>query len=221
MAARTSGATSAASSASRLSFNRVGAARSAGPQRPGWTINSVLPSGISDISSTSSTVRKRPVIWNPAKWSVVRHPCRARTRWKRRRNSPQNRQLGSAFALMYRLRLRSCKLLGAFVISPLPPMLSVPVQNSRVPSLRGHYSASPLLRTHPPPSRRSPISRFRRLYGSLLRRFRGGARRASPVARCLLVIVLPLPPSQRVPPLQSVATFHAAFALPTGARPLR
>ena len=34
-ARRTSGATSAASSASRLSFNRVRAARRAGPQRPG------------------------------------------------------------------------------------------------------------------------------------------------------------------------------------------
>src|ERR1700751_5967300 len=37
--------------------------------------------------------------------------------------SPQKRQDGSAFALTYRLLLRSCKLMGAFVISPLPPML--------------------------------------------------------------------------------------------------
>src|ERR1019366_9217310 len=87
--------------------------------------------------------------------------------------------------------------------------------------LHGHYSASPLLRTPPPPSRRSPISRLRRLYGSLLRRFRGGARRASPVARCILVIVLSLPPRQSVPPPQSIATFHAAFALSAGAQPLR
>src|SRR5438445_13534734 len=94
---------------------------------------------------------------------------------------PQKRQVGSAFALTYRLRLRSCKLMGAFVISPLPPMLLEPLQNSRAPSLHGHYSASPLLRTRPSPSRRSPTSRFRRLYGSLLRRFRSGARRASPV----------------------------------------
>src|ERR1019366_7655508 len=66
-------------------------------------------------------------------------------------------------------------------------------------SLHGHYSASPLLRTPPPPSRRSPISRLRRLYGSLLRRFRGGARRASPVARCIPVIGLSLHPRQSVP----------------------
>src|SRR5437899_3366674 len=113
---------------------------------------------------------------------------------------PQKRQVGSAFALTYRLRLRSCKLMGAFVISPLPPMLLEPLQNSRVPSLHGHYSASPLLRTHPSPSRRSPTSRFRRLYGSLLRRFRSRARRASPVAWRILVIVLSLLPRQSVPP---------------------
>src|SRR6516225_9058296 len=34
---------------------------------------------------------------------------------------PHNRQVGSAFAWMYSLRLRSCRLIGAFVISPLPP----------------------------------------------------------------------------------------------------
>src|SRR6516225_12249005 len=36
--------------------------------------------------------------------------------------SPQKRQVGSAFALTYILLLRSCKLMGAFVISPLPPI---------------------------------------------------------------------------------------------------
>src|SRR3954451_15587214 len=51
-------------------------------------------------------------------------------------------------------------------------------------------AAQRTLRTHPSPSRRSPISRCRRLYGSLLRRFRDGARRVSPVARHILVIVL-------------------------------
>src|SRR4030095_3359715 len=115
---------------------------------------------------------------------------------------PQKRQAGSAFALTYRLRLRSCKLMGAFIISPLPPILLEPLHNSRVPWLNGHYSASPLLRTRPPPSRRSPTSRVRRLYGSLLRRFRGGARRASPVALRILVIVLSLLPRQSVPPHQ-------------------
>src|SRR5512135_3184951 len=37
--------------------------------------------------------------------------------------------------------------------------------NSRAPSLRGHYPASPLLRAHPPPSRLRPTSRGVRLYG--------------------------------------------------------
>jgi len=124
---------------------------------------------------------------------------------------PQKRQVGSAFALTYRLRLRSCKLMGAFVISPLPPMLLEPLQNSRAPSLHGHYSASPLLRTRPSPSRRSPTSRFRRLYGSLLRRFRSGARRASPVAWRILVIVLSLLPARVSRRIGQIATFHAAF----------
>src|SRR6478736_7495948 len=39
------------------------------------------------------------------------------------------------------------------------------VANGRAPSLHGHYSASSLVRTHPPPSRLRPTSRFRRLYG--------------------------------------------------------
>src|SRR5260370_40858662 len=37
--------------------------------------------------------------------------------------SPQKRQAGSAFALMYRLLRRSCTLMGVFVISPVPPVL--------------------------------------------------------------------------------------------------
>src|SRR5258707_3960544 len=39
------------------------------------------------------------------------------------------------------------------------------IANGRAPSLRGHYSASSLLRTQPPPSRLRPTSRLRRLYG--------------------------------------------------------
>src|SRR5262245_29159145 len=46
-----------------------------------------------------------------------------------------------------------------------PPMSSEEVQNRGVPSLHGRYPASLLLRTPPPPSRRRPISRGRRLYG--------------------------------------------------------
>jgi len=52
---------------------------------------------------------------------------------------------------------RLCHLVLAFLIAG-------EVTNSRAPSLRGHCSASSLLRTHPPPSRRRSISRLRRLY---------------------------------------------------------
>src|SRR5215475_3297600 len=47
---------------------------------------------------------------------------------------PQKRQAGSAFALAYILRRRSCRLMGVFVIAPLPPMLSKALQT--VGSLR-------------------------------------------------------------------------------------
>src|SRR3984893_17035406 len=52
---------------------------------------------------------------------------------------------------------RLCHLVLAFLIAG-------EVTNSRAPSLRGRYSASLLLRTHPPPSRRRSISRLSRLY---------------------------------------------------------
>src|SRR6266568_6784245 len=44
--------------------------------------------------------------------------------------SPQKRQVGSAFALTYRLLLRSCKLMGVFVISPLPSFLLESLQTA-------------------------------------------------------------------------------------------
>src|SRR5450759_5311657 len=46
----------------------------------------------------------------------------------------------------------------------LASLIAGEVTNSRAPSLRGHCSASSLLRTHPPPSRRRSISRLSRLY---------------------------------------------------------
>src|ERR1700687_617152 len=44
--------------------------------------------------------------------------------------SPQNRQCGSAFALAYIFRLRSCKLMGVVVISPSPPVLPEELQTA-------------------------------------------------------------------------------------------
>src|ERR1700730_16112128 len=46
---------------------------------------------------------------------------------------PQNRQDVSAFALTYSLRLRSCKLMDAFVISSLPSRLKEPLQTEGPP----------------------------------------------------------------------------------------
>src|SRR5215467_7541206 len=136
--------------------------------------------------------------------------------------SPQKRQVGSAFALTYRLRLRSCKLLDAFVISSLPPMLLEPLQNSRAPSLHGHYSASPLLRARPSPSRLPLISRVYAGYtGSCSADFATGRGGLLHLLGVSLSSCCRYVPRQSVPPHQSVATFHAAFALRTGARPLR
>jgi hypothetical protein len=55
--------------------------------------------------------------------------------------------------------------MGAFVISPLPPVRLELLHNSRASSLHGHYPASALLLAPPSPSRRPPTSRCRRLYG--------------------------------------------------------
>ena len=64
-----------------------------------------------------------------------------------------------------------------------------------VPLLPGRYSGSSLIRTLPPPSRLSvhfPL--FTVIESTLLQRFLSGTRRASPVARHVLVTVLSLPP---------------------------
>src|SRR2546422_11437975 len=93
--------------------------------------------------------------------------------------------------------------MGVVVVfmSPLPPVLSENMQNSRAPSLHGHYPASSLLRTRPSPSRLRPISREDPVIRpTLLRRFRGGTRRGSPVARCVLVTVLSLLTPPECPP---------------------
>src|SRR6201995_2310224 len=59
--------------------------------------------------------------------------------------SPQKRQDGSAFALTYILRLRSCKSMDAFVISSLPsPMLETlqmagPLRSADITPLHRYY----------------------------------------------------------------------------------
>src|SRR6516162_4108946 len=79
--------------------------------------------------------------------------------------NPQKRQAGSAFALTYRLHLRSCKLMGAFLISPLPPILLEPVQTA---GPLGSTGITPLLRYYEPlqdPLVFPPISWVLQLYG--------------------------------------------------------
>jgi hypothetical protein len=87
------------------------------------------------------------------------------------KGSPQNRQVGSAFALTYRLLLRSCNRMGVFVIPPLPPMLLEPLQTAgplRSPGITPvhHYSGPG---RHPLAFHRFPgVSGYK---VSLLRRF--------------------------------------------------
>src|SRR5208283_1284094 len=104
------------------------------------------------------------------------------------------------------------------------PVLACPyvgdVTNGRAPSLRGHCSASLLLRTHPPPSRLRPTSRFRRLYGlpcsGNFSLGRGGL---------LQLLGTPLSPCCRFHPAEVTSRIsqysagHAAFALRLRARP--
>jgi len=117
---------------------------------------------------------------------------------------PQKRQDGSAFALTYSLRLRSCKSTGAFVISPLPSL------RRRRCKWQGPFAPWTLLRflatTDPAATLSSsadfPVSPVIR--PTLLRRFLARTRRASPVAQHVLVIVLSLPPRRDKQPYRSV-----------------
>src|SRR3984893_4846192 len=127
--------------------------------------------------------------------------------------SPQNRQDGSAFALTYILRLRSCKSMDAFVISSLPSLCW------RHCKWQGPFAPRTLLRfiaTADPAATLSssavfPVSPVIR--PTLLRRFRAGTRRASPVAQHVLVTVLSLPPRRGEHPYRSV------FSCSCGLRP--
>ena len=88
---------------------------------------------------------------------------------------------------------RSCKLMGAFLISPLPPLLLEP---SQIAGLLRSTGVAPFPRYYRPS--RFPLADHR-LPGvagytvSLLRRFLDGTRRVFPVAQHDLVTVLSLP----------------------------
>jgi hypothetical protein len=117
---------------------------------------------------------------------------------------PQKRQDGSAFALTYILRRRSCRLMGVVVIAPLPPMLSKVLRT--VGSLRS-TGIPPLPRYYGPLRHPLIFSRFPGgpvIRPTLLRWFPSGMRRASPVAWRVLVSMPSLPPRQSGPPRQPV-----------------
>ena len=130
------------------------------------------------------------------------------------------RPAASAFALSYSRCLRSCSLMGAVVMAPLPPVWPAAVPTSRAPSLHGHYPASSLLRARPPSSRRRPTSRGRRLYGLPC-----SADFAAGRGGLLQLLYASSSPCCRSHPagvprrLSHAATGHAAFALCRRARP--
>src|SRR3954469_11255535 len=125
--------------------------------------------------------------------------------------SPQKRQDGSAFALTYSLRLRSCNSMDAFVISSLPSL------RWRHCKWQGPFAPRTLLRflaTPDPAATLSSLADFPVspvIRPTLLRRFRAGTRRASPVAQHVLVTVPSLPPRRGEKPYRSV--FGCSYCL--------
>src|SRR6185436_9559441 len=136
-------------------------------------------------------------------------------------NRPQNRQNGSAFALTYILRRRSCRLIGVFVMSPLPPVLS---EELRTVGSLCSTGITPLHRYDGP--LRHPLV-FGRFPGGpvirppLLHRFRDGTRRASPVAQRGLVPMLSLPPRRSDSPCQPGCDGSCCLRLHSGRLGLR
>src|SRR5436309_16085202 len=104
--------------------------------------------------------------------------------------SPQKRQDGSAFALTYSLRLRSCNSMDAFVISSLPSL------RWRHCKWQGPFAPQTLLRflATPDPAATLPSSADFSvspvILHTMLRRVRSGTRRALPVAE---QVIVPLP----------------------------
>jgi len=133
--------------------------------------------------------------------------------------SPQKRQARSAFALMYRLLLRSCKLMVSLSYHPCLPFCWSHCKQ------QGPFAPRPLRRFAatagpPPPSRLPPFSWVRQLYGFLASAiFHNGTRRASPVARHGLITCCPYHPAGVSCRLGQPAPCHAAFAPKERARP--
>src|SRR6516225_8246937 len=124
---------------------------------------------------------------------------------------PQKRQDGSAFALTYILRLRSCKSMDALSSRPCHPLCW------RRCKWQGPFAPRTLLRfiaSTDPSATLSSSADFPGLpviRPTLLRRFLAGTRRVSPVAQHVLVTVLSLPPRRGEQPYRSV--FGWSFCL--------
>ena len=113
---------------------------------------------------------------------------------------PQNRQAGAACAFPSLLRCRSCRLLGACVLSPLPPMppQSATQQGPCAPQACPRFPAPTDPSAPLASSVACPGDRFDNLPG--FRRCRGGPRRASPGASRGRVARLSRPPRRSGPP---------------------
>ena len=122
----------------------------------------------------------------------------------------------SAFARAKILSLRSCRSWAALSSRP---GLSLSVEECHQ---QGRFAPRTLLRFGATTSPSATLSSSTDFPGSpvlrppWLRRFRGGTRRASPVARRALVTVLSLPPRRRVPPRQPHCGSSCCLRPPVG-----
>src|ERR1019366_9030216 len=133
--------------------------------------------------------------------------------------TPQKRQDGSAFALTYILRLRSCKSMDAFIISSSPSL------GRSHYKWQGPFAPRTLLRfiaTSDPSATLSSSTDFPGspvIRPTLLRRFLAGTRRASPVSSMSLSPCCRFHPAEVNNRVGQSSAIHAAFAPTLKARP--
>src|SRR5215472_11281200 len=133
--------------------------------------------------------------------------------------NPQKRQAGSAFALTYRLLLRSCKLIGAFLISPC-----LPFRWNRYKQ-QGPFAPQALPRFLATMGPSKTLSSSTDFLGAPVIRLPCSADFATGRGLLqLLCVSLPsccrFSPRQSGSPLQSGATIHTAFTVQLPAQPL-
>src|SRR3974377_1086153 len=88
---------------------------------------------------------------------AIAYACRSVSILQTWTYKPQKRQDVSAFALTYSLRLRSCKLMDAFVISSLPSRLKETLQTAGPPR---SADVTPLHRSYGPIRHPLVVNRF-------------------------------------------------------------